>query len=81
MYITLTHATWVKDGKPVETLVVADQIFATFFMPTNNATAVVGPGGANLIVRESEEEVMKLRAEALEKTNNNNKTLGVLNNE
>lgn len=67
--ITLLHATWKNPatGGPIEVLVRADQIFAAFFLPSANATAVMGPGGVHLVVLETSEEVMNRAKAALYK--------------
>lgn len=63
--IELTHAIWkTKLGNPVEVYVYPHQVFSIFYMPENQATAIVATGGGNVIVQETEEEVMKLIEQA-----------------
>lgn len=66
--LKLSHASWQDDdGRPVEVSVLPEQVFSVFFMPANKATAVVGPGGAHVLVLESVNEVLEKLNQCLKK--------------
>lgn len=67
--IKLTHAQFkTKLDNPVEVLVYPQHIFAVFYMPEMDATAVQSIAGAFQPVKETKEDVCKMITDALNKT-------------